>query len=464
MKLTILKLLTLFTVLFLSSCSNDDSYVENDNPLEIKGLIKSAVFHYDNQGPHEHNYSKSTSTGFMETFESGSKGSYAGATVSVSSGDWYLSDALLGSLSNDRKYGSKSIRLRNTGYASMSFDLINGAEKVTIRHAKYGTNGTSKWRLIASYDNGVSWSYVGEEITTDSTELNTVTFTVNETNSVRYGVQKTSGGANRLNIDNFEITTTSNSGETGNPTQDSNLTFGNPSNANTNADNYFLSKPDFTLSYNNSKGSSNWVSWHLSTAWTGNSPRCNCFKQDKTLPDNFFRATTSDYTNTGFDRGHLCPSADRNGSAISNENTYYMTNIAPQAPDNNRKTWVNFENYLRTLIESGNEIHIVAGVVGSGGTGSNGFVSTIDNGNINVPDSFWKVALVLPNGSNDIERVTTATKVIAINVPNDQGVSSEWTQYQTSVDSIESLTGYDLFENIPDNIEVILESVSGSTL
>lgn len=135
-----------------------------------------------------------------------------------------------------------------------------------------------------------------------------------------------------------------------------------------------------------------------------------------------------------------------------------MTNMAPQAPDNNRKTWVNFENYLRSLIIEGNEVHIVAGVIGNGGTGSNGFASTIDEGNIKVPDSFWKVAIILPNGSNDINRVTTSTRVIAINVPNDQGVNRDWTQYRTTVNTIESLTGYDLFENIPNNIESVLES------
>ena len=215
----------------------------------------------------------------------------------------------------------------------------------------------------------------------------------------------------------------------------------------------------FRLSYNNNTGTANWVSWHLSSAWTGDTPRCNCFKRDNDLPSSFFRATSSDYTNSGFDRGHLCPSADRNGSEDSNENTYYMSNIAPQAPDNNRKSWANFENYLRSLTLDGNEVHIIAGVAGSGGIGGNGFATTIDNGNITVPDSFWKVALILPNGTNDINRVTTSTRVIAINVPNDQGITSDWTQFRTSVDAIESLTGYDLFENITNSVESVIESV-----
>ena len=452
-------------LLFFVGCSTDDELIYEPVeaiPLEVYGELKVDTHFYDNIGPHEHDFIGKRASGFTETYESGSKGSYAGANVNLSSGNWYFNDALIGTLSNDRKFGSKSVRIRNGGYIIMSFNMDNGAQTVRVRHAKHGNDGNSSWRLIASYDNGSSWMYAGATVNTTSTTLNTVNFNVNETESVRYGIYKTGGGSNRINIDNVEIVTGStgggDNGGGGTPTRDSNLTFGNPSNAGSSANNYYVSKPDFVLSYNNSTGTPNWVSWHLSTAWLGNTPRCNCFKQDRTLPSNFFRATTSDYTGSGFDRGHICPSADRNRNADSNENTYFMTNIAPQAPDNNRRAWVNFENYLRSLVNAGNEIHIVSGVIGSGGTGSNGFATTIDNGNITVPDSFWKVALVLPNGTNDINRVTTSTRIIAINVPNDQGISSDWTRFRTSVNTIESLTGYDLFENIPNSIESVLES------
>ncbi|GAA3510613.1 hypothetical protein GCM10022393_25170 [Aquimarina addita] len=447
----------------LFSCSIQEQPIQDTTlesiPLKINGELKTAIHYYDNQGPHEHQHSEKRVVGFTETFESGTKFSYAGGSVTLTaSGNWYLSDALIGTSASDQKFGSKSIRIQNTGYAIMSFDMDNGAQTVTIRHAKYGSDDTSTWRLIASYDSGASWFYAGDTITTSSTSLNTVSFTVNESRGVRYGVYKTSGGSNRINIDNIEISTGTNSGGGGTASQDSNLTFGNPSDAGTSATNYFLSKPDYTLSYNNDKGTANWVSWHLSTAWTGDEPRCNCFKSDTSLPSGFFRATTDDYTNSGFDRGHLCASADRDATEDSNESTYYMTNIAPQAPDNNQRSWANFENYLRDLTLEGNEIHIVAGVIGSGGTGSNGFANTIDGGNITVPDSFWKVALVLPNGTDDINRVTTSTRIIAINVPNDQDISSDWTQFRTSVNSIESLTGYDLFENITNSVESVLES------
>ncbi|KAA1245067.1 DNA/RNA non-specific endonuclease [Aquimarina sp. RZ0] len=461
MKLFKLNSLTafVFVLLFMISCNTDEVITYEEIvpfSLTVAGQIEAPTYFYDNDGPHEHNFSNRREDGFTETYESGSKNSYAGGSVTLSnSGDWYLSDALIGTLSNDRKFGDKSVRMRKTGHMTMSFNMDNGVQSISIRHAKYGNDGNSNWRLMASFDNGATWSYIGSAVTTSSTTLNTVSFTVHETRSVRFGIQKISGGSNRINIDNVEVTTGSGSST---PSRDSNLTFGNPSNAASGATNFFLSKPDFILSYNNNRGTANWVSWHLSTAWTGNASRCNCFKRDTELPSNFFRAISSDYTGSGFDRGHLCPSADRTFSSSSNENTFYMSNIAPQAPDNNQRSWANFENYLRSLLLEGNEIHIIAGVTGSGGTGRNGFASTIDGGNITVPDSFWKVALILSNGTNDINRVTTSTRVIAINVPNDQGIGSDWTQFRTSVNSIESLTGYDLLENIPDSIESVLES------
>ena len=111
------------------------------------------------------------------------------------------------------------------------------------------------------------------------------------------------------------------------------------------------------------------------------------------MPTSFYKPTTSDNNNnnnTGFDRGHICPSADRNGEESSNETTYFMSNIGPQAPDNNRGSWTNFEAHLRTLILKGNEIHIISGLNGIDGTGSNGYADTIDSKKITVPNSFGK--------------------------------------------------------------------------
>ncbi|MBK6266001.1 DNA/RNA non-specific endonuclease [Marivirga sp. S37H4] len=455
MKNRITVILVAITLLFSCQRQEIQPLLQSQNDLNILGLIE--VNQYEVEGSDYENHNHRT-TSFIETFEDGAKSSYSAASVNLGSGSWYLSDALIGTLSSDRKYGSKSSRIRNTGYVSMNFNMDNGAASVKVRHAKYGSDGNSSWRLIMSTDNGSSWYYVGTTVNTTSISLYTATFDVNVNSSVRFGIYKVSGGSNRVNIDNIEITS-STSGSSTTASRDNNLTFGNPSDAGTSSsNNYLVNRTDYALSYNNSKGTPNWVSWHLSSAWVGSASRCDCFKSDTSLPSGFFKATSSDYTNSGYDRGHLCPSADRTYSSKANSNTFFMTNIAPQAADNNQRSWATLEGYCRKLASEGNEIFIVAGVAGSGGTGKNGNFTTIDGGNITVPDSFWKVILVLPNGSNDVSRVTSSTRMIAVNIPNDQGINTNWANYRTTVDNVENISGLDLFENINNTVETYLES------
>jgi endonuclease G len=70
------------------------------------------------------------------------------------------------------------------------------------------------------------------------------------------------------------------------------------------------------------------------------------------------------------------------------------------------------------------------------------------------------VILVQPQGTNDVARVTTSTRVIAVSMPNVQGIrSNNWQQYRVSVDQVEQLTGYDFFSNVPSNVQAVIESV-----
>jgi endonuclease G len=137
-----------------------------------------------------------------------------------------------------------------------------------------------------------------------------------------------------------------------------------------------------------------------------------------------------------------------------------MTNMMPQAPDNNQGPWADLEDYSRTLVNAGNELHIIMGGAGQGGTGSNGGVTmTIAGGHVHVPAQTWKVILVQPQGTNDVARVTTSTRVIAVVMPNAQGIRTNlWQQYRVSVDEVEQLTGYDFFSNVSTSIQAVIES------
>ncbi|RIJ41703.1 DNA/RNA non-specific endonuclease [Pontibacter oryzae] len=241
-------------------------------------------------------------------------------------------------------------------------------------------------------------------------------------------------------------------------TQDSNLAMGNPSGAGTSYSNYLVTKPQYSMSYNSYRGTPNWVSWHLSSAWLGSAPRQDDFRSDTSLPSSFYKVTSTDYTGSGFDRGHNCPSADRTLTVADNSATFLMTNMIPQAPNNNQKTWANLENYCRTLVNQGNELYVIMGSYGTGGDGSNGYATTIAGGKVTVPNRVWKVIVVLPVGTNDVSRVTTSTRVIAIDTPNSNSASSSWGSYRTTVDAIEAKMGYNLLSNVSTSVQNVIEA------
>ncbi len=241
------------------------------------------------------------------------------------------------------------------------------------------------------------------------------------------------------------------------------LTMGNPSNADVlTPDNYLMLKPEMSISYNRDLGRPNWVSWHLSDEWVGSLARVDSFRPDPDVPPDWYRVLASDFFSTGFDRGHMSPNADRDKetSIPINQATFLMSNMVAQAPDNNQGPWAQLENYLRSLLPA-DELYIVSGPAGMGGTGSNGGVTnTVANGNVTVPASTWKCALVLPKASgDDLARVTASTRTICVIMPNIQGIrNDDWHIYLKSVDQVEALSGFNLFSNVPLAIQNAIEA------
>lgn len=232
--------------------------------------------------------------------------------------------------------------------------------------------------------------------------------------------------------------------------------MGNPSQATSspgNAENYLITRPQYALSYSKNKGIPNWVSWELNSTWLGDAHRVGKFAPDQELPAGWEQIKPSDYTGSGFDRGHMTNSEDRSRSPEDNIQTFLMTNILPQSPDNNQGPWVQLENYSRQLVRSGKELFIVSGGHGQGGVGKNGLKATVGQGKVLVPAVTWKVILVLDTPNSGVAGVNKNTRTIAVIMPNKQGIKSEpWQQYQTSVQEVEKLTGYKFFTSVSEDI------------
>ena len=459
----------LIGILSLSACSKKTA-VENETPVTPP------------KAP--------TAYAITETFESGTKGSYALDSVQLLTGKWTMSDALIGNLAADVKNGAKAVRLR-AGYLSMNFDVA-GTKMLYISHAKYGTDANSTWQLLASTDGGKTFTQLGSDIAETSTTLVIDSFKVNTTGKIRFQIKKV--GTTRINIDDIIFKGTGDPGITvGVPDTDpadngntgtaapgrgtpeagadappaggdnSNLLFGNPSGAQAtmvSAENYFIDQKYYVESYSMSRGTPNWVSWHLDpNNFTGTAARQNDFASFTGLPTNWYQVQSNSYANSGFDRGHNCPSGDRTSSSTANSATFLMTNMIPQAPNNNQKTWESFETYLRAQALNGYEVYVIMGSYGTGGIGSvsASVINTINNGKVTVPANVWKVAVLLKTGDSDISRVTSATRVIAINTPNINSTTASWKDYIVSVRDIESATGYNLLSNLPPNIQDVIE-------
>ena len=232
------------------------------------------------------------------------------------------------------------------------------------------------------------------------------------------------------------------------------LLFGNPSNATpviANENNYLMFKPQYNLSYNRSRATANWVAWRLDSTWIGTAPRQDDFRPDSDLPSGWYQVLDGDYSGSGYDRGHMTPSGDRTRSIPDNSATFLMTNIIPQLAANNQGPWEDFESYCRTLAGQGNEIYIFSGVHGN--------IGTIAAGRVVVPAVTWKVVLILPNGDNDLSRANKSTRVLGIIVPNQPpvNINAPWRDFRVTVNTVENLTGYDFFSNIPRTSQEIIE-------
>ncbi len=196
----------------------------------------------------------------------------------------------------------------------------------------------------------------------------------------------------------------------------------------------------YTLSYNEKYEQANWVYYVLTDSMViaGGQERSNKFKVDPLVLSG--SAKSSDYTKSGYDRGHLCPAADMDFNPVAMEESFLMSNISPQAPDFNRGIWKDLESAVREWARTKHKLFIVTGPVFSENKG------TIGQDQVVIPGYFYKV-LYTPSPKPEI---------IAFVLPN-QKSDRPLSDFVISVDDLEKLTGIDFFSQLPDDLENRIE-------
>lgn len=424
-----------------------------------------------------------------EDFEMGTKAAYAIGPVTIKTGIWSLDDALLGKLATDIKNNTQSVRLR-TGKIEMNFD-IDSISMIKINHAKFGSDGNSELTVWMSTDKGASYTQIGNTLTTNSSTFITDSIKITGNKPARFQIRKI--GTTRVNIDDIIFIGAGKPGITFNEPADntpdttnystpaagrdlpsgtgpdvpptdgdnSNMLFGNPSNATNSAavtENYLIDKKYYVISYSSARATPNWVSWHLDETNIGTTSRQDNFAAFLGLPTGYYQVQSNSYSGSGFDRGHNCPSADRTSSVEANSSTFLMTNMIPQAPQNNQRAWADLETYLRGEVKKGYEVYTIMGSYGKGGTGSNGYAETINNGKVTVPKRVWKIAIILPTGNSDLLRTNADTRILAVDTPNENALDTDWKKYITTVDLIEKATGYDFLSKLSADLQKKLQA------
>src|SRR5690606_29930093 len=150
------------------------------------------------------------------------------------------------------------------------------------------------------------------------------------------------------------------------------------------------------------------------------------------------------YKNSGYDRGHLCPAADRAYEQSAHDETFLTSNISPQQHDFNSGIWNRLEQKVRYWADKYDGVFVVTGGV------LKGDMKTIGNEGVAVPNQFYKVLIDANNGT---------TKMIAFLMPH-QDSNRPLYEFVVSVDTIENLTGIDFFPELEDDLEHQLETSS----
>lgn len=185
-----------------------------------------------------------------------------------------------------------------------------------------------------------------------------------------------------------------------------------------------------------------WVAWNLTSKHADGPYKREGIKFAPDMDVPAPRAENMDYVNSGYDRGHMCPSGDNRWSEKAQTQSFLYTNCCPQLHNLNSGDWKELEEKCRVWAKKYGSIYIVCGPLML-----NKKHKTIGKNKVVVPEAFFKVVLRLGKNPSAIGFVYRNEKT-----------NKKMSAYVNSVDDVERLTGLDFFSSLPDNIENEVEA------
>lgn len=212
----------------------------------------------------------------------------------------------------------------------------------------------------------------------------------------------------------------------------------------------------YSLCYRESYEQAEWSAECIkSSMLEKNAARSNDFRPDDKISTG--SATLADYKSSGYDRGHLVPAADMSFDADAMSETFFMSNMSPQAPQFNRGIWVNLETQVRLWAQKFGKIYVVSGPVLNKSAEE---FSSIGKNQVSVPEFYYKVILApVYKDEEDLATPEDSESAMAIGfiIPNQKCDEDFWS-YAVSIDDVEKITNIDFFPQLEDSLETQIEA------
>ncbi len=207
------------------------------------------------------------------------------------------------------------------------------------------------------------------------------------------------------------------------------------------ADNQVLVRPFYTLSYNKEHEQADWVAYKMYPFPDSSSvKRKDAFRPDPLIEGG--SATLEDYKRSGYDRGHLAPAKAMSFSKESMKESFFMSNMSPQAPMFNRGIWRFLEAQIYTWSKESDSLYVVTGPVLDNPLG------TIGENEVSIPHSYYKTIVRFKDGN-----VTG----IGFLLKNEKSRQSYF-DFVTSIDSLEQVTGINFYAKFPEELQSRIEA------